>query len=202
MSDSTANQDPEHIAQLRKDAEIGRSAPAEIQQRDRTIALLRAGVDEGTLLGKNIAAVLGDDLSPEAVTKAAAQVRSELGIPDPASSSPAASETSSSESAVSPGAPGSAEASFAAAGAALGAGAPASKEAQASPPLTERLADTYQNARRQGISEIQAQEAAIGELFRAGAEGDSDARYDESAFQREAVKHGHGAELAGYPDAR
>lgn len=194
MSD-TSNDDltPEHIQKLRDDANKGRLADAAIAKKDREIAFLRAGVDPGSLIGRNIIEAHGDtDITPELIAATTVKVREELGLP-PEGGAPRQDDTP---------APGSPEEQVARiqqqlhGGAAPAGAQPVPKEQS----LIDMAVDTYQAGRKSGLSDIEAQEAGIGEIIRAAANGNVQASYSRDAHAREAAMHGHGAEFAGLPE--
>jgi len=195
MSESNANNEltPEHITQLRADADKGRLADAAIAKKDREIAFLRAGVDPGSLIGRNIIEAHGDtDITPELIAATTVKVREELGLP-PVAGQPQEEGTPPL---------GSPEAQVANIqqqlhGGAAPAGAQPTPKEQS---LIDMAVDTYLEGRKSGLSDIESQEAGIGEIIRAAANGNVQARYSRDAHAVEAAKHGHGAEFAGLPE--
>lgn len=194
MSD-TSNDDltPEHIQKLRVDADKGRLADAALAKKDREIAFLRAGVDPGSLIGRNIIEAHGDtDITPELIAATTVKVREELGLPP---------EGGQQQQAETPPA-GSPEDQVARIQQQLhGGGVPAGTQpTPKEKSLIDMAVDTYQDGRKSGLSDIEAQEAGIGEIIRAAVNGNSTARYSRDAFAVEAGRHGHGAEFAGLPE--
>lgn len=196
MPDTDPNENQPDIADLRARADRASAAEAASAAKDREIAFLQAGVDTSTLLGRNIMQAHGDgEISKEAIEATTVKVREELGLPDPA----AQSDPPPADPPASP----SPEDQLAAAQAQLhgGAVAPGSQPPPVPKTMVDLAADTYTEARRNGLDDVKAQEAAIGEIIRSGAtqEG-SPARYDEGKFRAEAAQFGHGAEYAGLPE--
>lgn len=192
MSDTGTdpNTDPEHIRQLRQQADENPVLKTQVQERDREIAFLRAGVSTGTTFGQMVMSKHGaDEITEDSVKTVVEQLQTELGI-KPAE-----------EPAADPGSdPASPEGQLAAAQAARRAGDPATPEPPAPKPFDDRAMETMHQARRNGMTEQEAQEAGIGEIIRAAANGETGAVYNEDAFKAEAAQVGHGSEFASYPE--
>lgn len=185
------NEQPD-IKALREQASRAGSLESENQSKDREIGFLKAGVDTGTLLGRNIMEAHGDkELTAEAIAETTAAVRESLGLPDP---------EAKNENDPDPDA--AANAANDAARAALhgGEAPPGTPTPQPDKSLIDTAVDTYIGARKAGMGEIEAQEAGIGEIIRAGANGHPQAAYDDEKFRALAREHGHGAEFAGLPE--
>lgn len=197
MSDANANENQPDISALRAQADRVGGLESDNAAKDREIAFLRAGVDTSTLIGRNIMQMHGDKpLEADAIAETTAAVRNELGLPAEGETPPPVNP------APQPGEEGSPEAALAAAQGALAGGQlpPGSEPIPPEKSVLEMGVDTYTAARRSGVGEIDAQVAGIGEIIRAGAQGHKEAAYDRQAFQAKAAEHGHGADVAGYPE--
>lgn len=194
MSDTPIpNTEPEHIQQLRRDAEAGRSAAAIQAQQERTIAFLKAGVDPDSDLGAAIARRIGDQpITAESVVATRDAVETALGLKQPPATTPP------------PGAdPSSPEAQFAAVQAQLqgAAGSPATNQPPPTKPGNERAMDQFEAARSRGLPEDEAREIGLAALIYHAQEGDESAVFNEQRWMQEREQHGHGAEFARLNDA-
>ncbi len=192
MSDTSQNQpDAQHIADLRAAADENPALKSQLSTKDREIEFLRAGVNTGTLFGRNVMEAHGDKpITTEAIVETVTQVRADLGLPPEGENVEESTELTAEERMQQTQQQ------------ARGEQLPAGSEPIVPPKdLIDIAADTYTDARRSGIGEMEAQEAAIGAIIREGAVNPSSAaHYNREAFLATAAEHGHGAEHAGLPE--
>jgi hypothetical protein len=198
-NDQNTNPDPnepQHIKDLRSRAEQAGQLGTENATLQQEIAMLRVGIDPATTLGRTIRQEHQGEFTPEALAATAARVRQELGLPAEGATPPPPTPEPGS-------APDSAEALAQQARDLIASGGQAAPGTEPPPkPFDNRAQDTMRAARAQGMTQQEAEEAGIGEIIRAAANGEQGAVYNEGQWLAEAAKHGHGSEFAALPERK
>lgn len=166
---------PDHIKQLRADAEKGRKLESMLADKEREIAFLQAGIKTDTKLGAMLMKTYEGELTPEAIMAEAA----ELGLV----------EKQDDADVVSPDSP---EAQMMQARDNLSAGRTATTEVPQSDAVDAAFAE-WNNSRREGMSSGEAQDMAFASFIAAAARGDSSAQFDEGAWRQKSAMYGHGS---------
>lgn len=168
--DQTPEEEAEHIKNLREKAKKADQVP----DLERKVAVLEAGVNTSTPLGKMFLKSYDGELSPEAIQAAAAEVGLVEGQRDPDPQ---------------PGEPGTAEAEYADTRQRLDQGQPA--------PNTEEPRNAvdmafgkYEQSRKEGKRAEEARTEGFKALIEQAAQGNPTAIFDEQAWARRLEEEG------------
>lgn len=190
MSDTNPNPqnqpDEAGIRDLRAKADRTSAAESRAEQLERELAFTQAGINTSNRFGKMVMDAHEGDITEEAVKATVAKLQEELGIKPPPA--PEAGDD-----------PDSPEARLQAARDQMQGGGAAPQEPPAKGSVEERSGKTYQQARAQGMDREDSMEVALGEYFRAAAEGDPSAVFNEEKWEAERAKVGHGAKIGALP---
>jgi hypothetical protein len=175
--DNTLTEDeaPDHIKQLRADAEKGRKLESMLADKEREIAFLQAGIKTDTKLGAMLMKTYEGELSPEAIKAEAA----ELGLV----------EKQEEPETVEPDSP---EAQMMQARENLSTGRTATTEIPETNAVDAAFGE-WNDSRKEGMSSGEAQDMAFASFIAAAARGDSSAQFDEGAWRQKSAMYGHGA---------
>lgn len=168
---------PEHIKKLRSDAEKGRKLESLVAEKDRQIAFLQAGVDTETKLGQMLMKSYEGELTAEAIKAEA----TEIGM---FNSESAEVET---ESALT-----QAQVEYQMAKEGLSGGNTALTEEPAPRSAIDKAYAEWNNSRKSGLSNADAQDLAFASFISSAAQGDSTALFDENNWRNQAANYGHG----------
>ena len=165
--DNTLTEDeaPDHIKQLRADAEKGRKLESMLADKEREIAFLQAGIKTNTKLGAMLMKTYEGELSPEAIKAEAA----ELGLV----------EKQEEPETVEPDSP---EAQMMQARENLSTGRTATTEIPETNAVDAAFGE-WNDSRKEGMSSGEAQDMAFASFIAAAARGDSSAQFDEGAWR-------------------
>lgn len=175
MATTTDNLDdsPEHIKKLRAEAEQAKVLAKELEQKERQIAFLQAGIDTGSKLGQMMMKTYEGELMPEAIRSEAV----ELGL--------VKAEDSEQEQGVD-----ERQTQFQNARDTFAGGDSARRDPEVKP-AADRAFDEWNEGRRMGLSNADAQDNAFAAFIAAAAQGDPTARFDESAWRAKSTAAGH-----------
>ena len=180
MSDET-NEPNEDVSELRKAAEGGKAAKREAEMAKRELAFVKAGVDTDSKPARALLENYEGELSKEAIQAEA----KDWGL-----------ISSGAESVQDPEADANREAVAEAQAARESLeGRPAPDEPPQVGGVDGALKNFLKN-KEEGMSQINATNHAFGEVIKAAAAGDRQARFDADSWEAERAKHGHGAEYA------
>ena len=177
---SEENQDQE-VSELRKAAEGGKAAKREAEMAKRELAFVKAGVDTDSKPARALLENYEGELTKEAIQAEAKDWGLVKGAepeptPDPGAEQAAAvAETQATREALE--------------------GQPAPDEPPQVGGVDGALKNFLKN-KEDGMSQINATNHAFGEVIKAAAMGDSQARFDADSWEAERAKFGHGAEYA------
>ena len=175
MAEETETQ--EDVSELRKAAELGRSATREADLAKRELAFVKAGINTDTKPAQALLKSYDGELSAEAIQ---AEAR-EWSLLD-AAEEPAQADYS-------------AEAEQQQLRDQINTGEPAPDTApQVS--AVEQAFKEFAADREGGKSQTDATNQVIGKIIKAAAMGDSDARFDPDEWEKTRSQFGHGAEYA------
>lgn len=178
MSDETESQ--EDVSELRKAAEGGKAAKREAELAKRELAFVKAGVDTD----KKPARALLENYDGELTSDAIRAEATEWGLLEAAESTEASPAESAAEAV---------------------AEAQATRESLEGRPAPDEPAQiggvdaalkNFLKNKEDGMSQVNATNHAFGEVIKAAAQGDKQARFSEDDWEEERAKYGHGAEFA------
>jgi len=178
MSEENQDQD---VSELRKAAEGGKQAKREAEMAKRELAFVKAGVDTDSKPARALLENYEGELSKEAIQAEAKDwglvkdAESEP-APDPAASqAEAIAETQTIREALE--------------------GQPAPDEPPEVGGVDAALKNFLKN-KEDGMSQVNATNHAFGEVIKAAAQGDKQARFSDDAWEEHRAQFGHGAEFA------
>lgn len=190
MTDPTGappTEEPDHIKQLRADAQRAHAADAALAESNRKIAFLEAGVNTGTALGKMVMQEHGDaEITPDAVKATVLKVRTDLGLPPDETPPPTPPPDPSTQ-------PGTPEHQLLEMQGGQG-GAPAPIVPPPAKSGRERAMDEFYAAKARGETEQDAREIGISALIKSAQEGDAATRFNQAQRDELNAQHGHGGE--------
>lgn len=184
MSDENEqNDEPQHIKDLRKQAQDGKAAADENAKLQRELAFVKAGIDTTSKPAQALLNSYEGELTVEAIKAEA----TEWGL------APAGGDTAP------PAATG------------FDADSPEMQHQQLTNQQQGSPAPTPDPIPKDGVDQAlesfknnlatmgrkEAESVAFGDVIRAGMEGRGSARFDPEAWRAEQARHGHGAEFAG-----
>ena len=174
-------QGTEDVSELRKAAEGGKAAKREAEMAKRELAFVKAGVDTDSKPARALLENYEGELTKEAIQAEA----KDWGLvrdaepepaPDPAAEQAAAvTETQATREALE--------------------GGPAPDEPPQLGAVDQALKNFLKN-KEDGMSQVNATNHAFGEVIKAAAQGDKQARFSDDAWEEYRAQFGHGAEFA------
>lgn len=159
---------PEHIKKLRADAAAAKDLEKALAAKEREIAFLQAGVKTDSKLGAMLMKTYDGELTPEAIRAEAV----EIGLVGD-TGEPVVAETPIGET----------ELRYQQARESFSAGDTALPSDPPSKPAVDAAFDEWNNARRSGMSNADAQDLAFASFISAAANGDSTATFDERQWR-------------------
>jgi len=165
---------PEHIKKLRAEAEQAKTLQRELERKERQIAFLQAGIDTESKIGQMLMKTYEGELTSDAIRNEAIEIGLIKTEEEPMSV-PEVDET---------------QAQFQQTRESFSGGNSAPHE----PPqvsATDRAFDEWNNARKQGLSNADAQDMAFASFIAAAANGDSSAKFNDAQWQNDSQAFGH-----------
>jgi hypothetical protein len=169
MENTLDDSSPEHIKKLRADAAAARDLEKALAAKEREIAFLQAGVKTDSKLGAMLMKTYDGELSAEAIRAEAVEIGlvGDMGEPVVAETQVGEAEMKYQQ----------ARESFSAGDTALPSDPPAKS-------AVDVAFDEWNDARRGGMSNADAQDLAFASFISAAANGDSTATFDERQWQQ------------------
>jgi hypothetical protein len=181
MSEEFDNVDddaPDHIKKLRSDAEKGRKLESLVAEKDRQIAFLQAGVDTTSKLGQMLMKSYEGELTAEAIKTEAEEIGMFNSVPaEVVEENPA---------------PTQAQVEYQMAREGLSGGNTAMTEEPAPRSAVDKAFNEWNESRKNGLSNADAQDLAFASFISSAAQGDQTAMFNENDWRTQAANHGHG----------
>lgn len=171
----TEDEAPDHIKQLRADAEKGRKLESMLADKEREIAFLQAGIKTDTKLGAMLMKTYEGELTPDAIKAEAAELGLVEKTDDPVEFGEDSPEVQLQQARES-----------------LSAGRTATTEVREVNAVDAAFAE-WNDSRKEGMASGEAQDMAFASFIAAAARGDSSAQFDEGAWRQKSAMYGHGS---------
>lgn len=165
---------PEHIKKLRAEAEQSKTLQRELERKERQIAFLQAGIDTESKIGQMLMKTYEGELTSDAIRNEAIEIGL-IKTDEDTSTAPVVDETQVQFQET--------RESFAG-----GSSAP-HEEPQVS--ATDRAFNEWNDARKQGLSNADAQDMAFASFIAAAAQGDSSAQFNDAQWRTDSQSFGH-----------
>lgn len=167
----------EDVSELRKAAEAGKSARQEAELAKKELAFVKAGINTDTKPAQALLRSYDGDLTTEAIQAEAREwslldAPKEPEVPDYTEEA----EQQNLRDQINEGTP-----------------APDIKPEKSG---VEQAYAEFQTNRESGMSQVEATNHVIGNIIKAAAMGDKEARFDPNEWEKTRAQYGHGAEYA------